>query len=120
MLPFQITFRGLEPSEAITARARELASKLAHVYDRVLRCKVVVETSHHHVTPHHRVHVAITLPGEELVVDREAGSASDEDVYTALVHAFHAVKRRLVADRSRHRLSAARRHGSARVTIRGG
>jgi ribosome-associated translation inhibitor RaiA len=50
-LPLQITFRNLEPSEAVEARVRKESEKLDKLYDRIMRCRVVVEAHHKH---HHK------------------------------------------------------------------
>jgi cold shock CspA family protein/ribosome-associated translation inhibitor RaiA len=123
-LPVQITFRNMEPSEAVEARIREEVAKLERFHDRIMGCRVIVEMPRKH--PHHgkvyEVRVDLTLPGGELVVrptpsvhgtarqldvERETKSLEVEgaykDVYVAIRDAFKATRRRLQDHVRRHR-----------------
>ena len=40
-LPIQITFRNMEPSEAVAARIRELAARLDRFHTHIMSCRVV-------------------------------------------------------------------------------
>ena len=97
-LPVQISFRGMEPSNAVEAKIRERAAKLDRFYDRITGCRVVVESPHRH---HHQgklfhVRVDLTVPGGELAVSREpAEHHAHEDVFVAIRDAFDAVQRQL-------------------------
>jgi len=97
-IPVEITFKEIERSPAVEARIRELAAKLEHVYDRVVRCDVMVETPHRH---HHKgrqfhVRVRLTVPGGEIVASHDPGpDGAHEDVYVALRDTFNAAKRQL-------------------------
>ena len=44
----QITFRGMEPSDAVRAKIEEKAARLDKVCDRITGCRVVVEAPHRH------------------------------------------------------------------------
>jgi len=97
-LPLQITFRDIEPSPAIEARIREKAKKLDRFYDRITGCKVVVDAPHRHHEKGriYRIRIDITVPGTEIVINREPGqNHAHEDVYVALRDAFGAAQRRL-------------------------
>jgi len=113
-LPLQITFRDMEPSEAVEARIRERAAKLDEYYDRIMSCRVVVEAPHRH---HHQgklfhVCVDLTVPSGELVVNREpAARHAHEDVYVAIRDAFNAAQRRL-ANYARRRRRDVKTHES--------
>jgi len=94
----QITFRDLPKSEAIEANIREKAEKLASLYDRINRCSVIVESPHrhHHKGKQYHVRIDISLPGHELVVNRDPGHLeTHEDAYVAVRDAFNAVRRQL-------------------------
>ncbi|TNF39031.1 MAG: ribosome-associated translation inhibitor RaiA, partial [Gammaproteobacteria bacterium] len=72
--PLQITFRDIPYSDALEADIREKAAKLDQFYDHIMSCRVVVELphGHHHKGKLYHVTIDITVPGEELVVNRLA------------------------------------------------
>ena len=72
-LPVQITYRNMEPSDAVTARIEAEAAKLGTFFDRITSCRVVVEAPHRHHKRGELFHVRIELgvPGTELVVSHE-------------------------------------------------
>ena len=96
--PLQITFRHMDPSEAVESKIRERAEKLEKFYDQIVGCRVVVEAPHKH---HHKgglywVHLDITVPDGELVVNRNPSQrSSHEDVYVAIRDTFDVARRRL-------------------------
>ena len=91
--PLQITFRGIERSDAIETHIREKAEKLETFFEPIMSCRVVVEVPHQHKTQgkSFNVRIDIGVPGGEIVVNRDR----DEDVYVALRDAFDAAKRQL-------------------------
>jgi ribosomal subunit interface protein len=97
-IPLDVKFRNMDPSPAVEARIREKAEKLERFHDRIIGCTVVVEAPHRH---HHKgklysVHIDISVPGKDLVVDRaKPAHHSHEDVYVAVRDAFNAAVRRL-------------------------
>lgn len=100
LLPVQITFRNLEASEALEARVRKESEKLDKLYDRIMRCSVVVEAhhKHHHKGNLYHVRIDLTVPGSELVVNREPDEHhAHEDVYVAVRDAFNEACRQLRA-----------------------
>ncbi len=97
-LPLQITFRNMDSSEAVEARVRSEAEKLDTLYDRIMRCSVVVEAhhKHHHKGNTYHVRIDLTVPGSELVASREPDQhQAHEDVYVAIRDAFNAARRQL-------------------------
>jgi len=89
----QVVFHGIAPSPALEAAAREKAHRLERFSADILSCRVDIDESHKH---QHQgrpfgVRIHLSVPGEELTVDRVA----DEDVYVALRDAFDATKRQL-------------------------
>jgi ribosome-associated translation inhibitor RaiA len=127
--PLKITFRNMPPSKAIEDNIREKAAKLDSFHDEIMSCRVTVEAPHRH---HHKgkayvVRIDMTVPGGELVINREpkrlvaarAGHgeelekklaenheptthAAHEDVYVAIRDAFNAAARKL-QDHARRR-----------------
>lgn len=97
-LPLQITFHGLDPSDAIEAAIREHAVRLDRFYDKIMACRVLVEArhKHHHQGNLFRLRIDVTVPGRELVVTRDpAEHHAHEDPYVAIRDAFDAVRRQL-------------------------
>lgn len=114
--PVQITFRDMEPSEAVEIRIREEVAKLETFFDGIIGCHVVVEIPHHHKQHGNLFHVSIDLsvPGDELVVRHEPSLGNTlkktasakipktariggqyEDLYVAIRDGFKAMRRKL-------------------------
>jgi ribosomal subunit interface protein len=95
-LPLQITFRHMDPSPALEARIRELASGLERFSERIVRCRVVVSppTQHHRASPF-EITIEISVPGEEIVVATDQADQSHDDPYAAVNDAFKTARRRL-------------------------
>ncbi len=69
----KITFRDMPSSKAIEDNIHEKANKLDSLYDDIMSCRVIVEAPHRH---HHKgkayvVRIDMTVPGGELVVNRQ-------------------------------------------------
>jgi ribosomal subunit interface protein len=92
-IPLQITARDFELTESIEAAIRERAEKLDRFYDRIIRCRVVLEAPHRRRRKGvlYQVNLEINVPGNKLTVNREP----HEDIYTAVKEAFETAKRRL-------------------------
>ncbi len=92
-IPLQVTLKDMPQSEAVESRIREKAEKLSRFYDRIISCRVVVESPHRHQHQGklYSVRIDLTVPGAELVANR----AQDEDVYVAVRNAFVAITRQL-------------------------
>jgi ribosomal subunit interface protein len=90
----QITFRDVPSSPSIEKRIRDRAAKLERFADRITSCRVVVGTPHRHQRKGYAydVRIDLTLPGQEIVVNREA---TDSDLYVAIREAFEAVGRQI-------------------------
>jgi ribosomal subunit interface protein len=96
--PVQVTFRGLEPTDALTSAVEERAYDLEQYFNKIQTCKVIVESAHrsHHQGNLYHVRVRLTVPGEEIVVSRDpAEHAQNEDMYLAINDAFKETTRRL-------------------------
>ena len=97
-IPLQISFRNMDPSPAVEERIRQKAAKLERFHDRIVGCTVVVEAPHRHQHKGNRyqIRVDLTVPGGEVVVNREAEqNPAHEDVYVAIRDAFEAAARQL-------------------------
>jgi cold shock CspA family protein len=71
--PLQITFRNMKPSASIEAWIRSEAGKLEKFYSRVMGCRVAIEMPHRHHKKGslYRIRIDLTVPGEEIVVQRQ-------------------------------------------------
>ncbi len=98
-VPLEISTRLIELDPVLEAELRRRAAKLERFYDRITSCRIAVErpSNHHQEGGPYRVRVDITVPGSELVANKEA-----EDLNTAVRDAFSAAERQ-VDDFSRRR-----------------
>lgn len=105
-LPIQITFRGLDSSDAIESMIRERALRLERFHDRIVRCHVVVDVPHrrHRKGRQFAVRLDITTPTGEIAVTRDpTDDHSRENFSVAVRDAFNAAARRLEDEVRRHR-----------------
>lgn len=101
--PVEITFNGVEKSEAIEARIAEMVAALERRFARMMHCRVVIEAPHRRSRLGKLFHVQIEigLPGRAPVIvrsDREENHAH-EDLGAALRDTFEAA-RRIVDERA--------------------
>lgn len=83
-LPIQITYRGLDPSEALRDLIHKEAGKLDKFFDRIVACRVLIEREQRHLRSGapFRVRIDLTVPGGELTIDTAKSariSAVDEE-----------------------------------------
>jgi ribosomal subunit interface protein len=105
-VPLQISFRNMDASDAVEAKIREKAAKLERFTDVIMGCHVVVEAPNRrgHQGKLYHVRIDITVPGGDIVVNREAPeNHAHEDVYVALLDAFNAAGRQLEDHHNRQR-----------------
>ena len=133
--PLQITFRNIRPSEAIEEWIRAEVSKLDTFYSRVMGCRVAIEIPHRHHKKGRPFHIRIdlTVPGEEIVVNREPSLSHrtrqsgesrlkkrlevrtpHKNIHLAINDAFKAVDRRL-QDYARRQRGDVKSHASLQV-----
>lgn len=105
--PLQITFRDIDPSEAVEARIREKIAKLDTVYNRITSCRVVVGQvqKHQHQGKLHNISIYVSVPGKELTVSHHP----NENLYLAIQAATDILReqldeyhRRLYGDTKNH------------------
>jgi ribosomal subunit interface protein len=97
-LPIQITFRHMEPSDAVRARVLDLMQRLERFHGRITRCQVVVDApaKHQRHGAPFSVKIDIQIPGEALHVhSQQLARETHADVYVALTDAFDSLKRKL-------------------------
>lgn len=93
MQPIQVTIRDLPNSPALESHIRKKAEKLNQYYQRIGSCRIVITIpqKHKHQGKLYCVRIDLTVPGKELVVNRQL----DQDIYVAIRDAFNALARQL-------------------------
>lgn len=93
LLPLQIAARKCKLSPTDETLIRRQARKLDSFYDRIVACRVVVETPHRRQRQgiSYNVRIDLTMPGGEFVVRRQP----EREMKTAIQEAFDAAQRRL-------------------------
>lgn len=107
--PVEIALRGIPPSDALERYIGEEARRLDGVCDSIRSCQVVAEAQQREkpLGVQLAVRLIITLPGTEVVVNREHGS----DVYAAVHNAFAAAGRQLKDHMRRRDVEVRSRNG---------
>ena len=88
-----ITFHGVDHSEALEQHIRDRITKLEEFHPRITGCSVSVEKPHkHHVQGNQfNVRLVVNIPGSQVVVNHD----HSEDIQIALRDAFDAAGRRI-------------------------
>jgi ribosome-associated translation inhibitor RaiA len=108
----QITLRGIPASDTLERYIGSEAGKLGHLCDRIRECRVIAEAlQRERQGAQFAVRLIITLPGTELVVNRE----HRDDVRMALREAFAAAALQLEDHMRRHGLESGPRRGARRT-----
>ncbi len=70
-VPIQITFHGIDPSDAMSDLIVRESAKLEGIFSRIVRCHVTVEREERHLRngAPFRVRIDLTVPGAEIAVD---------------------------------------------------
>lgn len=111
----QITFRDFPPPVLAEERIRERVDRLARLHPRITACRIVAEAPHRHRLKGtlYRMRIDLTLPGGELVVNRDPREkAAHEDFFVAMRDAFNAMEQKLRAF-SRRRKGRIKLHQAA-------
>jgi ribosome-associated translation inhibitor RaiA len=117
MLPIQITYHGIEPSDALTELIHTRSGQIDRLNDRIHALRVLVDAPHHHQRHgrRYRVRLELTLPGRDLVVGHDDDEhVLDDDAYQAVRRAFDALRRKLTTTQMRRR-GKQRAHAALRV-----
>jgi cold shock CspA family protein/ribosome-associated translation inhibitor RaiA len=97
-VPLQITFHNMPTSAPVEAHIRERAAALERFFPGIVGCRVAVESSarQHRRGRLYHLRIALTVPGQEIVVKRDPGANhAHEDMLVAVRDAFDAVRRQL-------------------------
>lgn len=89
----QITFHGMERSEALEQTVRRKCEQLERLASDIVACRVVIDLAHKHQRQGRPfgVRIDLTLPGRELTANR----VDHEDVYVGVREAFDDMRRQL-------------------------
>jgi ribosomal subunit interface protein len=88
-----IKLKDIPSSDAVTAKINDRVAKLERFFDRIMACRVTIEQTQrrHHQGKLFNVRIDLTVPGTELLVNRD----EHEDLYVAIRDAFDAMERKL-------------------------
>jgi ribosome-associated translation inhibitor RaiA len=116
MRQVQISYQGLDPSPALNDAIAARAGQLARLADRLesLRVAVAAPNHRHRHGQQFRVRLELTLPGGDLIIDRD-DPGDGEDAYVTVRRAFDALRRRLSTLEEKRR---GRQRAHADATIR--
>lgn len=91
--PLQIAVRNSSISEAVEREIRRRTQKLGSFYDRIIKCRVMLEVPHRHQHKgiFNNVRIELTVPGKKILVKREKNT----DIYIAIRDSFDAALRQL-------------------------
>jgi ribosomal subunit interface protein len=99
-VPLEISARLIELTPDLEADLRRRSAKLERYFDRITSCRIAVEgpSNHHQAGGPYRVRLDITVPGSELVANKEG-----EELNAVIRDAFQAAERQVeeFADRRR-------------------
>jgi cold shock CspA family protein len=96
--PLQITFRGIDPSQAVETAIRQRAGRLASFSQQITRLHVTVHMpqQHRHRGNHYALRIDITTPTGDLHITGDPSlDGSQKDFQSVLREAFEAAARQL-------------------------
>jgi cold shock CspA family protein/ribosome-associated translation inhibitor RaiA len=119
-IPFQITFRGMDESEALWRAVQERVEGLSRFYQRIVACEVVIAAPHRH---RHKarifhIHIKLRIPGKDLYVSHEPEMTEDHmNPYAAVGDAFDEIQRQLEDEINRRRWFVKQKAGPPHARI---
>ena len=92
-----VAFHDMPPIPGLEADVLDHVRKLEHFFDGIVACHVVLSGPHrHHKGGLYSVRIDLTVPGEMIVIDRDAGlDPAHQDARVAVRDGFHAARRKL-------------------------
>jgi ribosome-associated translation inhibitor RaiA len=102
--PLCLNFRHVAFSPALAARVSELADRLDHLHDRIIRCEVLIAASADHRNGEaFDVSVEITIPGGVINAKSDQSTRPEHaDAFVALDVTFDNVSKQLQDDSRTH------------------
>ncbi|WP_019645687.1 HPF/RaiA family ribosome-associated protein [Novispirillum itersonii] len=109
-IPVQVSFHGVDHSDAVVQRVHEKIAKLEQFCADIISCRVAVEKQHKNNAvntlkgePFH-VTIDVSVPGDTLIVKRDPKNGEHhDDIGVALRDAFDAMERQVKTYVERHR-----------------
>ena len=112
-IPLQVTFRGMDTSDAMRSSIEQHVAKLERFSSQIIGCHVTVEQLERRHRKGNRfiMHVQVQVPGEDIYVSNDPSSENKtfEDPYVTLRDTFSAARRQL-EDYERQRRGDVKRH----------
>jgi ribosomal subunit interface protein len=102
----EITFKDIDPSDAISARISQRIAKLAALSPNIRHCHVWVRAPHRRMRKPvaYVIDISVQMTGTTLNVDHRPGDDNaHEDVYVAIRDAFNAMERQLRRWKDQHK-----------------
>jgi len=96
MIPFQITFKNVQESDAVWLAVQNRVEKLERFFDRINRCQVIITCphKHRHADRLFQVQIHISVPRDDIFINRNVPrNEAHRDVYVAIRDAFNAAER---------------------------
>ncbi len=92
-IPTEITFHGIDHSDAVELAVQRWVARLEHMYDRITKCGVVIAQPHRSQRQgrEFQISIVIEVPGGEIVTNH----VRHEDIYVAIADAFRNARRQL-------------------------
>ena len=104
-IPLQITFKGINQSQAVEAAIRQRATRLERFSHQITRCHVIVDMphQHRHRGNHYAIRIDVTTAAGEVFITRDPSlDDSHRDFQAVLRDAFDAAARHLESDAQRN------------------
>lgn len=99
--PIEISFHGIDRSDATEALVQQKVARLERHFDRMTHCRVVVEAPHRHAHKQraYQVKIEVGMPGRTPLIVQPTNdyNAAHEDITVALRDAFQSAERQLAA-----------------------
>lgn len=95
-LPVQITFNGIDRSDAVEARIKERVERLSRFADDATGLEVRISAPHHHNGGSlFQFTLELRVPRSDIIVRQaDTSNHAHKDIYVALRDAFDALERR--------------------------
>lgn len=111
----QISYKDVQPQDYVEERIHQRIAKLEEFHDNITSCRVRIEgpgAKDFHGQVYH-VRIDITVPGGEVVVNREPGkNQAHKELEVAVRDAFNAAERQLADFVRKHDPNRVKRHSA--------
>ena len=110
-LPLELIMKNVEHKQTIEAVVQEKVAKLEQSCDHIISCRVFIEQNPTHQHAKHSYHVRIDVrmpPHHEIVVKRDSGRNTHDDLSAVVRDAFMATRRQVevIVDRQKKKVKS--------------